>query len=115
MKITETPLLVKTHDFNVWLLSHSRRFPKHFRYSLTQRLETLALEFEEAIIKANALRAGKRKEMIEHADGLLQCLKTQMRYTEDFQLLSSRQLIFAIESLEELGRLLGAWLRGTSR
>ena len=53
MKIPNTPLFVKTHDFNVWLLNHTRRFPKHFRYSLTQRIENLALGFEQTLLQAN--------------------------------------------------------------
>ena len=51
MKTPNTPLFVKTHDFNVWLLNHTRRFPKHFRYSLTQRIENLAFEFEECLYR----------------------------------------------------------------
>ena len=50
MQIPDTPLFVKTHDFNVWLLNHTRRFPKHFRQTLTQRMELIALEFEERIL-----------------------------------------------------------------
>jgi hypothetical protein len=56
MHISDTPLLVKTHDFNVWLLNHTKRFPKHFRHTLTERLERLALDFEQSLTLANAVR-----------------------------------------------------------
>jgi len=115
MQIAETPLLVKTHDFNVWLLNHTRRFPKHFRHTLTERLEILALDFEQSLVLANAVRGTARREHLEQADRILQVLKTMVRYTLDFELLSRNQIHFAAESLSELGRLLGAWLRGTDR
>ena len=115
MQLSETPLLVKTHDFNVWLLNHTRRFPKHFRQSLTQRLECLALDFEQSLTFANACRGEERMGHLRQADCVLQTLRVILRYTQDFSLLSSGQLRFATESLAELGRLLGAWLRGIGR
>ena len=51
-----TPLFVNTHDCNVWLCQHTQRFPKHLRHSYTNRLESSALEFEEALLMANAPR-----------------------------------------------------------
>ena len=115
MSTPDTPLFVKTHDFNVWLLGHTRRFPRHFRFTLTQRLESLALEFEETLLMANVFRGPERKQLLQQADGLLLCLRVRMRYVLDFELLGSRQIQFATQSLDELGRLLGAWFKGTDR
>ena len=75
MRTPDTPVFVKTHDFNVWLLNHTRRFPKHFRQTLTQSLEMLALEFEELLIMANAVRGSERVTFLEQADGKLMCLR----------------------------------------
>jgi len=36
MSVPDTPLFVKTHDFNVWLVNHTQRFPKNLRYSYSQ-------------------------------------------------------------------------------
>ncbi len=115
MQIPDTPLFVKTHDFNVWLIRHTQRFPKSLRYTLTQRLENLALEFEECLWMANAVRGRARTEWLTVADGKLLSLRGVFRYTLDFELLGSNQVKFALESLDELGRLLGAWLKGTDR
>ncbi len=51
--VPDTPLFVKTHDFNLWLLQHTQRFPKAMRHSYTNRLEGLMLDFEEAILIAS--------------------------------------------------------------
>ncbi len=53
----DTPLFVKTHDFTLWLFQHTGRFPKHLRHTYTNRLESLALDFEEALLMADALSA----------------------------------------------------------
>ena len=115
MPVPDTPLFVKTHDFIVWLLAHSQRFPKHLRHSYTNRLENTAFEFQELTLLANAVRGQQRREFLELADGKLLCLRALLRYTTDLQLLSSRQVKYAAECVEELGRLLGAWVKGTDR
>lgn len=60
MTIPQTPLFVKTHDFLVWLLRHTQRFPKHLRHSYTLKLENLAFEFQEAILMGNVDRGRER-------------------------------------------------------
>ena len=115
MKAPQTPLFVKTHDFIVWLLKHTNRFPKNLRHSYTNRLEGTALDFQEAILMANVVRGKQRREFLEIADGKLLFLRSLLRYTIDLQLLGSRQIKYASECVDELGRLLGAWRKGTDR
>ena len=115
MAVPTTPLFVKTHDFNVWLLNHTQRFPKNLRHTFTARLEDAAFDFEELLLMANSVRGQRRREYLERADGRLHCLQSLLRYTHDWKLLGANQIQFASESLAELGRLLGAWLKGTDR
>ncbi len=65
MKTPDTPLFVKTHDFVVWLLQHSQRFPKNLRASYTIRLESLAFDFEESLLMANAARGTQRRTILK--------------------------------------------------
>ena len=115
MQIPNTPLFVKTHDFNVWLIRHTQRFPKNLRASLSLRIENAALEFQELLMMANSSRDVHRNHYLEQADGRLLGLRVLLRYTIDFELLGSGQYEFASKSLEELGRLLGAWRKVSSR
>jgi hypothetical protein len=110
-----TPLFVKTHDFILWMLRHSRRFPQNLRHSYTMRLENSLFEFETSILMANSARGARRARWLAEADGRLVVTRALMRYAVDLELLGSRQVEFAAQCLDELGRLLGAWLKGTSR
>ncbi len=115
MPTPDTPLFVKTHDFVVWLFNHSQRFPKSLRHSYTVRLEQAVLDFEEAILAANASRGEGRRRWLERADAKLVILRSLLRYTIDWKLLGGNQYQYAAEAIDELGRLLGAWLKGTDR
>ena len=113
--MTELPLFVKTHDWVLWLLQRTQRFPRHLRHSYTDRLENLAFDFEELLLRANAVRGRQRRALLDAADCVLCRLRALLRYAGDLQLLGSAQLHFASDQLDQLGRLLGAWLKGTDR
>ena len=111
----DTPLFVKTHDFNLWLFRHTQRFSKSLRHSYTNRLESLALDFEEALLMGNAARGQARSRWLERADGRLVCLRALLRYAYDLEMLTGNQVAYAARLVDELGRLLGAWRKGVDR
>ena len=69
MTTPDTPLFVKTRDFLLWLIRRTQRFPKHLRHSYTLKLETMALDFQEAILMANTVRGSDRMMWLDRADG----------------------------------------------
>jgi hypothetical protein len=77
MSSPDTPLFVKTHDFLLWLIRHTQRFPKNLRHSYTLKLELMAFDFQEAILMANAVRGQSRSNWLATADGKLVCLRRE--------------------------------------
>jgi hypothetical protein len=73
--IPDTPLFVKTHDFLLWLVRHTQRFPKNLRHTFTHKVEGMALEFQEAILMGNAEGGEARGRWLVRADGRLLCLR----------------------------------------
>jgi hypothetical protein len=49
------------------------------------------------------------------ADGKLLCLRALLRFAYDLELLAGTQTLHAAQLVDELGRLLGAWRKGTDR
>ena len=115
MSIPSTPIFVKTHDFILWLLERTQRFPRRLRHSYTIRLENTAFDFEKAILMANQHRNERRLHWLNEADGHLACLRSLLKYAYDLELLAGTQIEFAARQIDEVGRLLGAWLKGTGR
>jgi hypothetical protein len=78
------------------------------------RRESL-LDFQEAILMANAERSTAHSQWLVRADGRLVCLRALLRLAFALQLLGGNQVKYAAERVDELGRLLGAWKKGTDR
>ena len=102
----ESPLFAKAHDFNVWLLQHTAKFPRQYRHTLTERLERSALEFERCLGRCLIL---KQPTALADADLELWEVRRVIRLAHDLNILPARLLEYAFQALTELGRLLGAW------
>ena len=48
----EMVIQAKTFDFLNWLLPKAEKFPRLYRYTVTQRMMNIALSFQETLILA---------------------------------------------------------------
>ena len=62
-------------DLLVWLLSKSERFPRAYRFSLTQRMMDAALDLQDALIGAETQRGQARRRALLDADKHLSRLR----------------------------------------
>ncbi len=49
----EMLIIKRAYDFSKWLLCHTGKFPKSYRFSIAVRLENAVLEFTELLGVAN--------------------------------------------------------------
>jgi len=104
-------IFTRTFDLLTWLLPHCERFPKAQRYLVVQRLGDSALDFQEALSQANAHRGEQRLGYLRVADGHLTTLRLYLRLAYQWAWLTSGQYEHVSKLVEEIGRLLGGWMR----
>jgi len=107
--ISETKIYAKTYDFILWLFPQTLKFPKSHRFVLAQRIENTLLDFLECIIEANA--EADKLPLLKKADVKLEKLRTLVRLSKDFKFMSLKAYEYAAGELEEIGRMLGGWIR----
>ena len=104
----------RAHDFALWLLELTPRWPKRLRHSLTSRLEEGAVGLIADLAAADTLRGGARLRRLERADARLAALRALLRLAYDLHLLSSGGYREAARRSDEIGRLVGGWERATA-
>lgn len=109
----EMVILTRTFDLLTWLLPHCERFPKAQRYLVVQRLGDAALDFQEALFHANAQRGERRLFHLHEADGFLTTLRLYLRLAFQWAWIDTGQYEHVSKMLEEIGRLLGGWIKQT--
>lgn len=104
-------IFTKTYDFLSWLLPLAEKFPRSQRFVITQRLQSAALNFQEFIIEANALRGALRIEKLRVADAELRKVRLYLRLCEKWKWINSGQYHHVSAMVSEIGKLLGGWLK----
>ena len=107
----EMPIFSKSYELLVWLLQVTRRFPKMHRHDFTQRLLDAAFDLRERLEEANLRRAGARRERLHVADEALARLRLYVRMASRMSWLTDGQYAHGARMLNEIGKLLGGWLK----
>ena len=105
----ESPIFVRTFDLLAWLIPVTQKFPKDQRFVLAARVQNTAFDFYEAITAASLSK--NKTEHLEQADIDLQRLRLYLRLCQRLQLFSKGQYEHIFKLLEEVGKLLGGWMR----
>lgn len=105
----QSPIFLKSFEALVWLLEHTKKFPKSQRFVLAKRMEEAALSFQDELLWATKTR--DKRDALERADFHLERLRMYNRIAHRMKLESLGQYEHLSKLLEELGRLLGGWLK----
>lgn len=104
-------LYQKVYDFVLWLYPVINRIPKSHRLVLGRKLEELATSLLLLIIKANKIRGQERIMLQRKVSDELDCLRIFIRLTKDLRFMSVKQYTTGAERINEIGRMLSAWMK----
>ena len=102
-------VVTKTYDLILWLLPQVAKFPRSHRFTLGERLESLALDILERLIEAQY--RSKKLTLLYDTNVKLEQLRFLVRLAKDLKLFSVRRYGFAAKGIDEIGVLLGGWIK----
>lgn len=105
----ESPIFTRTYDLLRWLIPATVKFPRQQRFVLAAAIQQAALGFQEKIIEA--AYAQKPRPFLQEADATLSKLRLHLRLSHDLGLLGKGQYWHAAKMVDEIGKLLGGWLK----
>ena len=111
----EMIVFTRCYDLLAWLMPKAEKFPRAFRFSVTQRLMDAALDLQEALFEAQSQRAAPRLAALRAADAALGRLRLYLRLFHQWRWLNAGQFEHVSGMVAEIGRLLGGWLKQTAR
>jgi hypothetical protein len=97
--------------WQIWSCNHTGQFPRNHRFVLGERIERNPYDLLETLIRAKYTR--QRQELLEQANLLLEILRFQMRLAKDLQCLKVDSYGFVAKAIDEIGKLVGGWLRSS--
>ncbi len=109
----DIPLIQKL--FELYKLFHQFviKFPKSDKYTLGQNIERNTLELIEITLACSTANVLIRKEKLLLASSKLDLIKLLVRLAYEVRALDQKSYIQLQEKLQEIGKMIGGWLRST--
>ena len=105
----EMLVIKRGYDFSKWLLNHTGKFPKSYRFSVATKMENAILEFIESTTVANMRK--NKLPLLKRADESLAKLRLLFRLSYEMSFVNITSYEFGSRQINELGRLLGGWMK----
>lgn len=103
------PALEKAYQFVLWLIPTVEKFPRSQKFLLGDRLQATALDVLEGLIEATYTR--EAAPVLRRVNLLLERLRVLARLAKDLSLLDLRRYEFAERAVDEIGRMVGGWMK----
>ena len=102
-------LLTKMQDLLVYLIPQLNKFPRDQKFVLGDRIETKLLDVQEDCLRAYYSR-DKRGHLLE-ANLQLEVARHLVRLANALKLFSNHTYGVLAEKMDEVGRMIGGWLK----
>ena len=107
----DIPIFKKTYDFYKNFHECRRLVPKTDRFTTFERSEDAILDVLEGIVRAIQSPKGEKAFVLERANIKLNLLRVLIRLMKDTKVLDLKKYMAFEEQIDEIGRMLGGWLR----
>ena len=109
------PILHKVFDFYKLFNQHLQLFPKRNRLTLGRKIDSLILEIIELIFLALNSEKKEKTIILRKASLKIDLLKIVIRLAKETKALDNKKYILLQKELQEIGKMLGGWIRAIGR
>ena len=109
----DIPIFTRLYDFYKNLTPAITVFPKTKRYTLGQKLDNTTLEIFELLFFVP--QAENKTVTLQKISVKLDLLKMLLRLSKDSQAIANKNYLELQAILQEIGRMLGGWIRSTKQ
>ncbi len=115
MNDIDIPILKKTYDLYKTLDDFRKIIPKQHRFTVFIRAEEVALDILEKFYEAGYVTGVNRPIILNKASVNLNMLRLFVRLLKDTKALDTKKYIILQTIIDEIGRMLGGWIRSISK
>jgi hypothetical protein len=105
-------VLTKLHDLMLYVVPVLAKFPRDQKFVLGDRIEVKLLDTQECCVRAYYSK-DKRSYLVE-ANMTIEVARHLVRLAHDLKLLNTQRYGTIAEKLNEVGRMVGGWLKHVS-
>jgi hypothetical protein len=109
----DIPIFKKTYDLYKTFYSYRDSVTKQDRYTIWQRCENIIFDILENILLASQIYKAEKLPILEKASLKLNFLRVFFRLMKEVKTIDVKKYIILQELVDEIGRMLGGWIKST--
>ncbi len=113
MEEFDIPIFKKTYNLYKTFYGYRDTVSKQDRYTLWQRCENLILDILENILEASHLLKADKLPILEKTSLKLNLLRVFLRLCKEVKAIDNKKYVLLQEAIDEIGRMLGGWIKST--
>ena len=114
--VSDIPIVQKLFDFYKVFHGLVLKFPKADKHTLGQDTSSHILALLEMLVSASKLPGGTQKSnLLFQASSKLELLKLLIRLCFEIKAISNKQYLALESNLQEIGKMLGGWIKSVTR
>lgn len=102
-------ILTKTYDLLKFVIPILSKFPRDQKFLLGDQFQRLMTEILDAFIEAYYSR--RKLPLLIPANMKIEKLRYRIRLSHDFRFISNKQYGQLSDKVDEIGRMLGGWIK----
>ncbi len=103
------PVFKKWYKILDWILDKTEKYPRNVRYSLSGRINDIALDVLEKIIEA--IYSKKKRHILQSINLYIEKLRVLFRISSDRKYISLKSYEFISMEINEFGKMIGGWIK----
>lgn len=109
----DVPIFKKTYDLYKEFYICLKSFPKQDKYSLGEKCNLILIEILGYLLEAGRLDSLEKLSCLEKISVKLNLFRVYIRLAKDIRVLENKKYVLIQEMVDEMGRMLGGWIRKT--
>jgi len=109
----DIPIFKKAYELYKLFHEYRKVVPKQDRFTIFERGEHLILDVIEAILQASSESKSSKIPTLDRCSLKLNMLRVFVRLMKDVKAIDSKKYVVLESNIDEIGRMLGGWIRST--
>lgn len=109
----DIPIFKKSYDLYKRFHEYYRLIPKKDKFATYERTENTILDIIQGIFEASVQSGGQKVKTLEAVSIKLNLLRVFIRLMKDVKALDNKKYTVIQSDIDEIGRMLGGWIRST--
>jgi len=114
MKTFEIPIFKKAYELYKLLFILRKSIPKQDRFTLWKKCENLAIDILDSIILAGQTSKEEKLPILDKASKNFNSLRVFLRMSKDVKTIDNNKYLSLMTIVDEIGKMLGGWIKSAN-